>query len=73
MTRRYRSPFNGKRYIGNTNSNEVHDLDNEDSNGPCHIDLIKDEHIKTFSPDTHTQAKIEGFDNCAHCIGNSRY
>lgn len=73
MTRRYQSPFNGKRYIGNINSNEVHDLDNEDRDGPCHIDLIKDENVKTFSPDSHSQAKREGFDNCAHCIGNSRY
>lgn len=71
MTRRYRSPFNGNRFIGNTNSNEVHDLDNE-QNG-CHIDEIKDNHIKTFSPDTHSQAKREGFDNCAYCIGNSKY
>lgn len=71
MARRYRPPFNGNRYIGNINTNEVHDLDNEKTN--CQIDEIKDSHIKTFSPDTHSQAKREGFDNCAHCIGGSRY
>jgi hypothetical protein len=73
VARRYRSPFNGNRFIGNTNTNEVHDLDNEDRYGKCNIDLIKDEHVKTFTPDTHSQAKAEGFDNCAKCIGNSNY
>lgn len=71
MTIRYRSPFNGNRFIGNTNTNEVHDLDNETTS--CNINLMKDDHVKTFVPDTHAQAKAEGFDNCAHCIGNSRY
>lgn len=69
--RRYRPPFNGKRFIGNTNTNEVHDLDNE-KNG-CRINEIKDSHIKTFSPDSHSEAKRQGFDNCAYCIGNSKY
>lgn len=71
MTRKYRTPFNGNRYIGNTNTNEVHDLDNEQNR--CKIDEIKDEHVKTFVPDTHGQAKSEGFDNCHYCIGNSKY
>jgi hypothetical protein len=71
MARRYLAPFYGKRFIGNTNTNEVHDLDNE-KNG-CKIDQIKDYHVKTFTPDTHAQAKAEGFDNCAYCIGDSRY
>jgi hypothetical protein len=71
MARRYGYPFNGKRYIGNTNTNEVHDLDNEKLG--CRINEIKYDHVKTFSPDTHSQAKSERFDNCAHCIGNSRY
>ncbi|WP_156911826.1 hypothetical protein [Salibacterium aidingense] len=71
--RRKRAPFNDKRFIGNTNSNEVHDLDNEDRYGECNIPLIRDSHVKTFSPDTHAQAKREGFDNCAKCIGNSKH
>lgn len=71
MSRRYRQPFNGKQFIGNTNTNEVHDLDNEQSN--CRIDQIKNEHIKTFIPDSHLKAKNEGFDNCYWCIGNSNY
>lgn len=71
MARRQRAPFNGKRFIGNTNTNEVHDLDNEKAG--CKIDLITVSHIKTFIPDSHEQAKREKFDNCAHCIGGSRY
>ena len=69
--RRYQWPFNGNRFIGNTNTNEVHDLDNE-KNG-CRINEIKYDHVKKFNPDTHSEAKRQGFDNCAHCIGNSRY
>lgn len=69
--RRYRSPFNGKRFIGNTNTNEVHDLDNEKPG--CKIDQIKDSHVKTFVPDTLQEAHRQCFDNCAYCIGNSKY
>lgn len=71
MSRRYSYPFNGKRFIGNTNTNEVHDLDNEKA--LCRIIEIKTNHVKTFTPDTHQQAKNEGFDNCYWCIGNSKY
>ncbi|BBN99174.1 hypothetical protein St703_18790 [Sporolactobacillus terrae] len=71
MSRRYGYPFNGKRFIGNTNTNEVHDLDNEQYS--CEIDKISTNHVKTFSPDTWNQAHSEGFDNCAYCIGNSKY
>lgn len=71
LTGKSRSPFNGKRYIGNTNTNEVHDLDYEKSN--CRIDEIKDDHIKTFIPDTHEQAKSEGFDNGHYCLGDSKH
>lgn len=67
--RRYHWPFNGKRYIGNTNTMEVHDLDNETRN--CQIDEIKHEHVKTFTPDSLDEAHRQGFDNCAYCIGGS--
>jgi len=73
MARRYRAPFNGKRFIGNASPSkmEVHDLDIEDTgqNG-CQIDEIKD--VKTFIPDTLEQAHNEEFDNCAKCIGGSK-
>lgn len=60
-------PYNGKRWLANTNKKEVHDLLNEKN--ACNIDLIKQQHIKMF--DSHEAAKKETFDNCAHCIGDS--
>ncbi len=67
--RRQRYPFNGKRFIGNKNTNQVHDLDKEDTaeNG-CQIDEIKTEHIKTFVPDTLEQAHKEDFKDCDKCL-----
>ena len=63
-------PYDGKRYIGNTNTNQVHDLDNEDTreNG-CQIDEIKIEHVRTFSPDSLEEGHREGFENCDKCLG----
>lgn len=71
--RRYRPPIYGKRYLGNTNTTEVHDLDNEKTGAnECQIDeIIKAGHARTFNPDTHEQAKKEGYDNCAYCLGES--
>lgn len=69
--RRYKWPFNGNRFIGNVNTMEVHDSDNEQYD--CEIDKIKTEHVRTFSPDTLYQAHSQGYDNCAHCIGNSQH
>ena len=72
--RRYGPPINGKRYVGNTNNKEVHDLNNEKTGtNQCQIDeIIAANHAKTFYPDTLEQAGNEGYDNCAHCIGGSR-
>jgi hypothetical protein len=69
MARRNYPPFNGKRFIGNKNHMEVHDLDNEKI--ACEIDKIKLEHVVTFFPDSLETARANGYDNCAHCIGNS--
>jgi len=73
MARRPGYPLYGKRYCGNTNTKEVHDLDNEDTReSGCQIDeIIAAGHAKTFSPDTLEQARREGYDNCAKCIGVS--
>ena len=69
--RRYNSPFNGKRYLLNTNTGEVHDLDNETFY--CHIDDIKSEHIRMG--DTYMNcliyAKMYGCPNgnrCYYCL-----
>ncbi len=70
MARRQGSPLFGKRYCGNTNTKEVHDLDNETVQ--CQIDeIIAAEHAKAYNPDTLEQARSEGYDNCAKCIGGS--
>jgi len=60
-------------FMGNTNTKEVHDLDNEKTGrNQCQIDeIIAAGHAKTFNPDTLEQAHKEGYDNCAHCIGQS--
>ena len=74
MARRYGPPLNGKRFCGNTNTMEVHDLDNEDTRpSGCQIDeIVAAGHATTFMPDTLHQAHLEGYDNCAYCIGGSR-
>ena len=72
--KRDRYPFNGKRYIRNTNKNEVHDLEKEQTgDGKCQIDEIKNDHIVTFSPDTLEEAERRKFDHCHWCIGGSKY
>jgi len=61
----------GKRYLGNTNTKEAHDLQNE--NPKCQIDkIIRAGHAVGFRPDTLVEAHGCGYDNCAHCIGNSK-
>ena len=42
--RRSQTPFNGKRFLLNINTGEIHDLDNETAE--CKIDKIKPEHIR---------------------------
>ena len=58
------------RFLGNTNTTEVHDLQNENTN--CQIDeIITAGHAVRFEPDTKAQAHKEGYDNCHWCIGGS--
>jgi len=68
MTRRFTGNMNGERYLGNKNTTEVHDLDNEKTN--CQIDeIIGAGNDVPFQ--THQAAKNAGYDNCAYCIGGS--
>lgn len=53
MHRNY-MPFNGQRYLLNTQTNELHDLDNESNN--CQIDEISRFNIKMF--DTFQEAQV---------------
>lgn len=58
------------RYLGNTNTKEVHDLQREQT--ACQInEILRARHAVVFTPDTLVQAHSEGYDNCAHCIGKS--
>ena len=68
---RHGPPFNGKQFIGNTNTDQVHDLlkEDEEKNG-YQIDEIKNEHIKTFDPDTLEEAHEQKFVNCDKCLGD---
>ena len=74
MARRKGLPTYGKRYVGNTDKKEVHDLDNEKTGAnECQIDeIIAADHARIFSPDTLEQAHSEGYDNGYHCIGRSK-
>lgn len=57
-----------KRYLGNTNTLEVHDTDNENTN--CQLEEIKADHRRWY--DTLIQAKAdENYDTCAWCLGGS--
>ena len=71
MARRFKGNMDGERYLGNTNTKEVHDLDKEDTspNG-CQIDeIIAAGHDKPF--DSLTAAHGAGYDNGAKCLGGS--
>ena len=59
-------------HLGNSSPSkrEVHDLRNEKTN--CQInEIIGASHAVVFSPDTLAQARSEGYDNCANCVGSS--
>lgn len=69
--RRFHSPFNGKRYLLNRNTGEIHDLDNETES--CHIDEIKPEHI--WMDDSYMNCLIassmldyRGGNGCFYCL-----
>jgi hypothetical protein len=60
--------MNGQRYLGNDHKNEVHDLDNEQTN--CQIDeIIRAGNDRPF--DSLSAARGAGYDNCAYCLGGS--
>lgn len=70
MARRRTGNMNGERYLANKSPSkkEVHDLDNEKVK--CQIDeIIEAKNDKPYS--SQKAANDAGYDNCAHCIGNS--
>ena len=73
MARRWTGNMNGEQYLANKSSKkEVHDLDNEQTGAnECQIDEIIE--AKNDVPYTTQKAANDaGYDNCAHCIGNSK-
>lgn len=72
--RRYQAPFNGKRYLLNTNTGEIHDLDKE--NILCQVNDIKPEHI--YMTDSFDEAQVhavlvENISNpngCHYCLSS---
>ena len=71
MARRYRGHMSGEQHLGNTNTDEVHDLDNEKTGAnQCQIDeIIAAGHDKPFN--SITAAHSAGYDNCKWCLGSS--
>jgi len=62
----------GENYLGNAHTKEVHDLDNEDTRRDgCQIDeIITAGHDRPFT--SLATAYVQGYDNCAKCLGGSR-
>lgn len=69
MRRNY-PPYNGKRYLLNAQTNELHDLDKETAN--CQISEISQSHIKMF--DTIQEAQVylifmgKSLNGCYWCL-----
>jgi hypothetical protein len=62
----------GIRFLGNSSPSkmEVHDLTKEKLN--CQIDeILRAGHAVGLQPDSLITARLEGYDNCAWCIGGS--
>lgn len=68
--RRYKTPFNGNRYVLNSNTGEIHDLDNETDS--CKINEISTSHVIncTTYEDALIRAAFLGLHNpngCYYC------
>jgi len=60
--------MNGEQFLGNENTTEAHDLDNEQTN--CQIDeIIRAGHDRPFN--SLGAAHAQGYDNCHYCVGGS--
>jgi len=67
--RRFNGISRGQRFLGNKNTKEVHDLDNQKNQ--CQIDKIINAHDNVPFY-TLQSAHDSGYDNCAYCIGDSK-
>jgi hypothetical protein len=67
---RFHSPFDGKRFIGDDRLKIFHDSMNETGPirfGGCGIDRIPAGEVRTFDPDSSSEAWRAGFVQCPHC------
>jgi hypothetical protein len=56
-----------KRFIGDSDKNIVHDVDNEQGS-ECRIDgIVVAGNAITFAPDTFEQAMTKGYSACPYC------
>jgi hypothetical protein len=55
-----------KRFLGNTNTLEAHDTDNEKTN--CELDEILASHRRWYDRLAEAKSDLE-YDNCYWCIG----
>ena len=69
--RRYTPPYNGKQFVLNQNTFEVHDLDRETTS--CKINEISDDHV--YNCDSYSDAEIRSMmiynrtcNGCAYCM-----
>lgn len=61
----------GLAYLGNKNTTEVHRLAAE--RAQCQIsEILSSGNAVKFVPDTIEEAHMNGYDNCAYCIGDSQ-
>ena len=69
--RRFHSPFNGKRFIGDKAKKIFHDLFYEsfaaEPDG-CRIDDILPKDVRTFKSDSIIEAMEKGFAHCPRCL-----
>ena len=67
---RFHSPFDGKRFIGDSKLKIFHDSLKEaptiGANG-CRIDEISAAEVRTFEPDAAFEAWSRGFVQCPYC------
>lgn len=59
--------YKSKKYLGNTNTLQVHNTSNEQTN--CQLDEIMTDHRKWY--DSLAEAKRDrDYNNCDYCIGD---
>ena len=69
MARRYTGNMNGEKYLGNSHTKQVHDLDKE--NALCRIDdIIKAGHDKPLN--SLQMARSLGYYSCNWCFGGTK-